>query len=98
MAHLPPQLCAQGVNSKTFTPPPFSLTAPGICDWHYKHSETHPLYVYVDEATNEITTVPWRSAVQGIYRISHYVTQNVQALKTSETRPLVGLCSTSGKV
>ncbi|KAJ7915475.1 hypothetical protein B0H13DRAFT_1999857 [Mycena leptocephala] len=95
MAHLPPQLCAQGVNSKTFTPPPFSLIAPGICDWHYKHSETHPLYVYVDEATNEITTVPWRSAVQGIYRISHYVTQSVQALKTSETRPLVGLCSTS---
>ncbi|KAJ6525738.1 hypothetical protein B0H19DRAFT_590026 [Mycena capillaripes] len=95
MAHLPPILFAQGVNNRTFTPPPFSLTVPEICDWHYKHSGSHPLYVYADDATNEVATVPWGIAVQGIYRISNSVIQSVQTLKTSETRPLIGLCSTS---
>ncbi|KAJ6525731.1 hypothetical protein B0H19DRAFT_1198655, partial [Mycena capillaripes] len=95
MAHLPPILCAQGISSKTFTPPPFSLTVPEICDWHYKHSGSHPLYVYADDATNEVATVPWGTAVQGIYRISNSVIQSVETLKTSQTRPLIGLCSTS---
>ncbi|KAJ7356731.1 hypothetical protein DFH08DRAFT_688847 [Mycena albidolilacea] len=94
MAHLP-ALCPQGLNSKTFTPPPKSLTVSEICDWHYKHSESHTLYIHVDQATDEVTSVPWKTAVQGIYRISHFVTQNVQALETSELRPTIGLCSTS---
>jgi acyl-CoA synthetase (AMP-forming)/AMP-acid ligase II len=97
MAHLPPALCPQGVNSKTFTPPPKSLTVSEICDWHYKHSESHTLYIYVDQVNDEVISVTWKTAVQGIYRISHFVTQNVQALKTSELRPTIGLCSTSGK-
>ncbi|KAJ7228330.1 hypothetical protein GGX14DRAFT_384820 [Mycena pura] len=96
MAHLPPAPCAQGVNSKTFTPPPHSLTVPEICDWHYKHSPLHPLYKHVDEASDEVTTVFWRTAVQGIYHISDFVIQSVQASKVSETRPTIGLCSTSG--
>ncbi|KAJ6491667.1 hypothetical protein C8R47DRAFT_436606 [Mycena vitilis] len=95
MAHLPPIRCAQGVNSKTFTPPEQSLTLPEICDWHYKHSKEHPLFVFVDESTEEVTTLPWGTAVEGIYRISRYAIQNVEALKNPTTRPTVGLCSTS---
>ncbi|KAJ7655614.1 hypothetical protein DFH06DRAFT_930063, partial [Mycena polygramma] len=86
----------QGVNSKTFTPPEQSLTLPEICDWHYKHSKAHPLFVFVDEPTEEVTTISWGTAVGGIYRISQYVIRNVKALKNPETRPTVGLCSTSG--
>ncbi|KAJ7163851.1 hypothetical protein C8R43DRAFT_946686 [Mycena crocata] len=90
MAHLPPTLCAQGVSSKTFTPPPdTSLTVP-------EHSEAHPLYIHIDESTNEVTTVPWRAAVQGIYRIAHFVVQTVRDSNISEKRPTIGLCSTSG--
>ncbi|KAJ7507870.1 hypothetical protein B0H11DRAFT_1969067 [Mycena galericulata] len=96
MAHLPSMLCVQGANSRTFKPPPdSSLTVPEICDWHYKHSAAHPLYIHVDEATKEVTTVQWGPAVQGIYRIAHLVQQSVGATKTSERRPIIGLCSTA---
>ncbi|KAJ6497139.1 hypothetical protein C8R47DRAFT_1262354 [Mycena vitilis] len=96
MAHLPPTLCAQGVESKTFKAPDMSLTVSEICDWHYKHSKMHPLYVFVDAAaTDEVFNLTWGTAVEGIYRISHSVIRDVKALKTSKTRPMVGLCSTS---
>ncbi|KAJ7432348.1 hypothetical protein FB451DRAFT_1197143 [Mycena latifolia] len=95
---LPPILCPQAVNSKTFAPPPdTSLTVPEICDWHYKHSVTHllVLYVHVDDTASEVTNVSWRTAVQGIYRISHSVIQSVKASKISGARPTIALCSTS---
>ncbi|KAJ7432346.1 hypothetical protein FB451DRAFT_970204, partial [Mycena latifolia] len=93
---LPPILCPQAANSKTFTPPPdTSLTVSEICDWHYEHSGDHPLYVYVDDATNEITSVSWHTAVQGIYRIAHSVIESVKASRISVKRPAIGLCSTS---
>ncbi|KAJ7684482.1 hypothetical protein DFH06DRAFT_1155792 [Mycena polygramma] len=95
MAHLPPTLCTQGVDSKTFKAPDMSLTVSEMCDWHYKHSKMHPLYVFVDAATDEVFNLTWGTAVEGIYRISHSVIQHVKALKTSKTRPMIGLCSTS---
>ncbi|KAJ7184448.1 hypothetical protein C8R46DRAFT_1185874 [Mycena filopes] len=95
---LPTARTPQSVNSKTFTaPPPLSLdlALPELYDWHHKHSAQHPLYVYVDDATDQVTTLPWGTAVQGIYRIAHLVVERVKELKSSELRPTIGLCSTS---
>ncbi|KAJ6599018.1 hypothetical protein DFH09DRAFT_1129830 [Mycena vulgaris] len=92
MATLPPFLCPQGVTSKTFKPArDTSLTVTAICDWHYENSGDHPLYVYVDEATDEVTTLPWWTPVQGIYRIARSVIKAFAALNIHETRPTIGL-------
>ncbi|KAJ7075857.1 hypothetical protein B0H15DRAFT_865510 [Mycena belliarum] len=94
-ALLPPVLCPQAVNSATFRPPKAtSLTLPEICDWHYEHSGSHSLYIQVDDATNEVSTIPWRTAVRGVYRISHSVSESVKSLNIPATRPTIGLCST----
>lgn len=90
--------CPQGIDSKTFTPPPFNafLSVAEMIDWHAVHSKDHPVYVYFDEASGLDVNVLWKDFAQAIYRIAHSVSASLGPSKDGTTKPLVGLYSSSG--
>ncbi|KDR69563.1 hypothetical protein GALMADRAFT_282566, partial [Galerina marginata CBS 339.88] len=94
---MPPPTFAQGVNSKTFKPPPINsfLSVPDVYDWHSRHSKNHPFFVYFDEATNENKHLLWGDVVLAIHRIANSISTSLATRKDAVPKPLVGLYSSS---
>lgn len=70
-----PTITPQGVNSTTWTPPPFDteFTVPGLYAFHAEKSPNHPVFVYDDE-DGEVKTLCHKDVYSAICKVAHYVT------------------------
>lgn len=92
----------QGVNSTTWTPPPFygNETIPELYAFHAEKSAEHPAIVY-DEGS-DVRELHFKELYAAIRRAAHFVQQYVHpsppslASDASDKPPVVGILTVSG--
>ncbi|KAF9261013.1 acetyl-CoA synthetase-like protein [Marasmius fiardii PR-910] len=91
---IPPQ--TQALSSSTFRPPPLdgSLHYLDMCDWHYKHSPNHPMFVF-SRQDGTTRTITWREAISAVYRGVKLVRGRLGVEPPSSEAPVVGIVAQS---
>jgi hypothetical protein len=95
---LPAPPPTQGLQSKTFRPPPLdgSLTLPEIYDWHLENTPDHRLFIFSDDNQNT-RTIHWPEAVRAVYNGVRYLQNTIDLKPNSETVPIVAILAAEGK-
>jgi hypothetical protein len=96
---LPAPPPTQGLESKTFRPPPLdgSLTLPEIYDWHFVNTPDHRLFIFADDNQNT-RTILWPEAVRAIYNGARFLRNTIDRKPDSEGIPIVAILAAAGKL
>ena len=89
----------QGVNSKTWTPPPFygDLTVPDLYAFHAEHRAEHPVIVYDDEHGEE-QTLRHRDVFKAIQKAAELAAGYVQRAPSgaAQDNTVLGILAVAG--
>ncbi|KAJ7769931.1 hypothetical protein B0H16DRAFT_1516867 [Mycena metata] len=90
----PPQ--TQALRSETFSPPPLdgTLTIAQIYDWHFRHTPSHPLFLYARQDGSS-RTIYWPEAVQAIYVGTRILRDRFDWTAGTTSMPVVAILSSS---
>ncbi|KAF9261014.1 acetyl-CoA synthetase-like protein [Marasmius fiardii PR-910] len=93
----PPQ--TQALSCTTFRPPVLdgSLNLLDMCDWHYKHSPNHPMFVF-SRQDGTTRTITWREAISAVYRGVKLVQDRFGVESLGSEPPVVGIAAQSDPV
>ncbi|KAF9468258.1 acetyl-CoA synthetase-like protein [Collybia nuda] len=86
--YLPPPPPSQGLDSKTFTPPPLdgSTCVPDLIEFHARYSEHHPLFVYRGPVGQDVQFT-WSNFADAIRYCARLVVKSTGLVPSSSDSP-----------
>ncbi|KAI8989661.1 acetyl-CoA synthetase-like protein [Trametes punicea] len=93
----------QGVNSPTWTPPPFNgpLTVPELYAFHAQKSPEHPVWIFDDEH-GEVQTLRFKDVFPSVRKAASIVSRHVSPTKTATAEgtkdPVVGVLAVADPI
>ncbi len=94
----PPNLNLHTAEGWTIPPLDGSISVPELYDFHYRHNPHHPVFVYTNADTDELTHVRYSELVPAAHRAGWYVTKTTNFNHSADmnVRPVVAVLAATG--